>query len=198
MKTLVVAVVFCLISACGSKKFNAATDKASEDPSDVTQVEVDQKKDRTSDLQCEKDSVTKATLLTKEIVNDSKDQFLHYKISVDNCDGEPLNIDGKTLLFDIDVVLEIAAIDYQVIVDGEVFNGDADPIGGRDLFGRTGANYAFYETRAVPTGKKTTEIEFKMDISYRDMRPIDGGDLLHTYFRVGEAKAVEKSVPFIR
>ena len=188
-----------LLCACGPKKFNAATEKASKEPSEVTDVEIKKPRDKKkTSAQCEKESVTKAVLVTDEIHNDAADQFLHYKISVDSCDGSPLDLDGKTLLFDIDVILAIAAIDYQVIVDGEEFDGEAEPIGGKDLFGRTGANYAFYETRSVTTGKKTTEIEFKMDISYRDMRPIDGGDRLHTYFKVGEAKAVEKSVPFIR
>ena len=193
--------------SCGRGSFNAQMAKApSESSEDGDEISKSKKRGNSADSSsdsdisaaCEKDSTTKAVLLTDKVTNQAANQFLHYKISFESCDGRAISVDGKNLLFDIDVVLQIAAIDYELIVDGEVFKSFADPTRGSDLFGRTGPNYAYYQTETVKTGKETTEIEFRMDISNRDMEPIDGGDELHTYFRLGKAKPVEKSVPFIR
>lgn len=144
--------------------------------------------------ECQEASKTAAKLLTKTIKNGTPNQFLHYSISVESCDGSPYLIDGQPILFDVDAFLEGEITNYEIIIAGKSYPGTAETVNGSDLFNKTGPQYRHSRTKAIVQGAKATTIEIKIDVSNLVLTPIAGGNLLDTYIRIGQTETVQASV----
>lgn len=156
--------------------------------------------------ECDAKAETIAELITPEVKNGEPDNYIEYKISVTNCDGEKIKLQAKHILFDVEAVSDEATSDeglpFVATVGDTETSGVLEKVRGSDLFGNKGDKYfhnSTDKTLRLPDG--TTELSFVIKLGGASHKPLEGegtaDNLLGTFLAFGDAKVVQKDVHFL-
>ena len=210
--TIVALMSLVLISSCKSSEFsgegNRAAPAATPTPTPLPTVTMTPVPTATmTPSPCVGDGLTQAKLLTTSIVGQAAAQYLDYDVQLTDCNGNPKALSNAVLSFDLNAVTDsgFAALPYELSVSTNASNKISDKlqgIPGSDLFGKTGSNYAHWQTQSISFVPQSATIRLRIDVSNRLILPIGSSSStkltapvsIPSYLKLGDAAPVQQNI----
>ncbi len=154
--------------------------------------------------QCTESGVTKVRLLTESIPNQAPQQWIEYDVRLEDCDGNLIPVVNRPILFDLDASISpnVVNISYSISnIAGETpFSTDGELLyqPNKDLFGKTGSNYAHWMTEPVTINSQHTALHLTIKMSNLLITSLNDSGIFEfsvpSYLRFGDAAPVQQDV----
>jgi hypothetical protein len=145
--------------------------------------------------------VTKATLLTSTVQNNTPGNYIEYKLTVTDCMGKQIPFTAATVSFDIGAAIGMQQnLAYTITDAGNAANtmtGTLINIPGHDLFGNSGSNYYHYQTdKPVAFAAQANAIIVRVKLNGMSMVPYgtNSAAIMNTYLAFGATAPVTAPV----
>jgi len=150
---------------------------------------------------CGANGVTKATLLTSTVQNNTPGNYIEYKLTVTDCMGKQIPFTAATVSFDIGAAIGMQQnLAYTITDAGNAANtmtGTLINIPGHDLFGNSGSNYYHYQTdKPVAFAAQANAIIVRVKLNGMSMVPYgtNSAAIMNTYLAFGATAPVTAPV----